>query len=181
VLPPRDEAAERRAQERRAQAVEGMDLQAEAGRALRIYRRVVGLNTAVVAAFWVVAALVDKPLRYASHVLPWALPCAAAGLALGYVLHSALRRVEAASAGKYTRASRSVGAVAFVAALSAGAPFAPFTGDVIAPDGVLPTGAQWLGLLSFGIPQLLIVAYWALVSARSFSRELREMGEGPTP
>ena len=181
VLPPRDEAAERRARERRARAAEGMDLRAEARRALRIYRRVVGLNAAVVAAFWVVAALVDKPLRHVSHVLPWALLCAAAGLALGYVLHSALGRVEAASAGKYTRESRSAGVVAFVAALSAGATFASFTRDVVVPDGVPPTGAQWLGLLSFGIPQMLIVAYWALVSARSFSRKLRQMSEGPTP
>lgn len=181
VLPPRDEAAERRAQERRARAAEGMDLRAEARRALRIYRAVVGLNTAVVAVFWVVAALVDEPLRHAGHVLPWALPSVAAGLALGYVLHSALGRVEAASAGKYTRASRSVGAVAFVAALSAGAPFASFTRDVIVPDGVLPTGDEWVRLLTFGIPQMLIVAYWALVSARSFSRKLREMSEGPTP
>jgi hypothetical protein len=158
-----------------------MDLQAEARRALRIYRRVVGLNTAVVAVFWVVAALVDKPLRHASHVLPWVLPSVAAGLALGYVLHSALGRVEAASAGKYTRASRSAGVVAFVAALSAGVPFASFTRDLIVPDGVLPTGDEWVRLLTFGIPQMLIVAYWALVSARSFSRKLREMSEGPTP
>jgi hypothetical protein len=181
VLPPRDEAAEWRVQERLARAAEGKDLRAEARRAVRIYLLVVGLNVAMVAAFWVVAALVNKPIRQFQSVLPWALPCVAAGLVLGYALHSALARVEAASAGKYTRGSRSAGVVAFIAALTAGVPFASLTRDVIVPDGVLPNGDEWVGLLSFGMPQMLIVAFWALVVARSFIRKLREMSEGVTP
>jgi hypothetical protein len=71
--------------------------------------------------------------------------------------------------------------VAFIAALGAGVPFASFTRDVIVPDGVAPTGGEWLSLLSFGAPQMLVVAYWALVVARSFTRRLREMSEGGTP
>lgn len=182
VLPRRDEAAERHAQERRARAAEGMDLRAEARRALRVYRLVIGLNAAVVGAFWLVAAIAYRPARHFFHsMLPWALPCVAVGLVVGYALHSALRRVEAASAGKYTRASRSAGLVAFIAALGAGVPFASFTRDVIVPDGVAPTGGEWLSLLSFGAPQMLVVAYWALVVARSFTRRLREMSEGGTP
>jgi hypothetical protein len=177
VLPPRDEAAERRAQERMGGAAEGMDLRAEARRALRAYRRVVGLNAVVVGAFWVAAALTYKPVRHLQSVLPWALPCIAAGLVLGYGLHSALGRVEAASVGKYKRGSHSAGVVAFIAALGAGGPFASLTRDVIVPDGVLPTGDEWVRLLSFGIPQMLIVAYWALVLTRSFTRKLREMAE----
>jgi len=166
--------------ERQSRAARGLDLRTEARRALRIYRRVVALSIALVAAFWVVAMLAIVPADADSSVLGWAIPgVAVGGLALGGVLTTALQGVKAAAAGEYPRGSRGgSGVVFFILAVPVGGLCASVLHQVVVSGQVTSLSVgEWL---RYGLFMLLLVftgARW-VQSSRILVRWLRAMSGG---
>ncbi len=172
VLPTPEEVAERR-----SRAAVGLDLRAEAQRALRVYRLVVGLGVLVVVAFWGVAAFAFVPVERDGSLMGWGALCAAVvGLVLAVVVSSAMRRVQAASAGKFVRRGRkSAGAVLFVVALGAGIGAAARV-HVALGGPVALTGREEGQSVVFLLMLVVCSVVWVR-SARGLVRRLRELGE----